>query len=207
MSSDLSLALFLAVGVLYFINARQQRERIVRLAKALHPHQIERLMQGLIEGYLRAMGEAHAERRTQVLATLQDNEAKLRAQLLRLAEDFGRGTDASARVSRIAVGLPWATQLLPDLAFDLRRVLAIHADGVARAMDNAAALDERDRAYAITAELLLLQHSCHWYCKSRNVASARLLARHRTSWAQAIAGVTPQTRAAYLALITGQKAR
>lgn len=206
MPSNFTLALVLVVGALYVVNTQQQRARVVRLARALHPYQIERLMQSLIEGYLRAMGEAQAERRTQVLATLQDSESRLRTQLQRLAADFGKTPASSARVSRIAFGLPWATQALPGLSFDLRRLLAIHAEGVARAMDNARALSERDRAYAVTAELMLLQHSCHWFCKSRNVATARLLARHHTAWAQAVQGVTPETRAAYLALITGQAA-
>jgi hypothetical protein len=204
MSSDFILALILVIGVLFFVNIQQQRARIVLLARALHPYQIERLMQSLIGDYLRAMGETQAERRTQVLGTLQDSEHRLRAQLQRLAADFGQTPAARARVSRIAFGLPWATQVLPGLTFDLRRALAIHADGVARAMDNARSLTERDRAYAITAELMLLQHSCHWFCKSRNIASARLLARHHTSWAQTVEGVTPETRTAYLALITGQ---
>lgn len=207
MPPNFTLPLLLVIGVLYVINAQQQRARIVLLARALHPYQIERLMQGLIEGYLRAMGEPGAERRSQVLATLQDSENRLRTQLQRLAGDFERIPAARARVSRIAFGLPWATQLLPGLSFDLRRALALHAAGVARAMDNADARSERDRAYTLTAELLLLQHTCHWFCKSRHVASARLAARHHTSWAQAIAAVTPSTRAAYLALITGQAAK
>jgi len=83
MSSDFILALVLVIGVLFFVNIQQQRARIVLLARALHPYQIERLMQGLIGDYLRAMGETQAERRTQVLATLQESEHRLRAQLQR----------------------------------------------------------------------------------------------------------------------------
>lgn len=207
MSPNLFLDLIVFVGVLYFVNARQQRTRIVLLAQALHPFHIEKLMQGLIEGYLRAMGESDEARRSQVLAMLEISETQLQSQLQRMATDFERTPAAQARISRIAFGLPWATQLLPTLAFDLRRALAIHAAGITRAMENPQGLNARDRAYTITAELLLLQHTCHWFCKSRNVASARLLARHRTAWQQAIAAVTPETRNAYLALITGQQAR
>ena len=54
------------------------------------------------------------------------------------------------------------------------------------------------------AELLLLQHTCHWYCKSRTVASARMLARHQTPYPQLVASVSPATRQAYLALTRGQ---
>ena len=40
----------------------------------------------------------------------------------------------------------------------------------------------KDRAFAILAEMLLMQHTCHWYCRSKAVASARMLARHQTSY-------------------------
>ena len=50
-------------------------------------------------------------------------------------------------------------------------------------------------------ELFLLQHTCHWYCKSRLVASGRMLARHGTSYHQLLAAVRPRTRADYLALV------
>ncbi|QXL85585.1 hypothetical protein [Comamonas sp. NLF-1-9] len=206
MASDLLLWLALGAAALFIVNAQQQRERVSLLAKVLQPYQVERLMQTLIEGYLRAMGERDGARRSQVLATLQGSEAQLCEQLQRLAKDVQRMPAAQARISRLAFGLPWATQWLAGLSFDLRRALAVHANGIARAMANEAALSERNRAYTVTAELLLLQHTCHWYCKSRNVASARLLARQRTAWPQVIAAISEPTRRAYLALITGQTA-
>lgn len=43
-------------------------------------------------------------------------------------------------------------------------------------------------------------HSCHWFCKSKVVASARLLARHQTSHDQVLRSVTAETRQAYCAL-------
>lgn len=65
---------------------------------------------------------------------------------------------------------------------------------------NDAGLSPRDKAFTMTAELLLMQHTCHWFCKSKTVASARTLARHQTPHAQLVAAVSPETRAAYLAL-------
>lgn len=59
----------------------------------------------------------------------------------------------------------------------------------------------RSRARVILAEMLLMQHSCHWFCKSRTVASARLLARQQTSHEQVVATVTPDTRSAYATLV------
>lgn len=57
------------------------------------------------------------------------------------------------------------------------------------------------RAFAILAEVLLMQHTCHWYCRSTSVASARMLARQRTSYEQLVQAVLPQTRQAYLRLV------
>ena len=51
------------------------------------------------------------------------------------------------------------------------------------------------------AELFLMQHSCHWFCKSKAVASARLVLRHQTAYEQVVKSVAPDTRQAYLTLI------
>jgi hypothetical protein len=42
-----------------------------------------------------------------------------------------------------------------------------------------------------------MQHSCHWFCKSRWVASARMLARHQTRYVQLLEAVSEPTRIAY----------
>jgi hypothetical protein len=46
-----------------------------------------------------------------------------------------------------------------------------------------------------------MQHTCHWFCRSKAVASARTMARHKTSYAQVLASVAPDTRNAYNSLI------
>jgi hypothetical protein len=51
------------------------------------------------------------------------------------------------------------------------------------------------------AEMFLMQHSCHWFCKSRTIASARMLRQHQTSYEQALHVVSPETREAYLAVL------
>ena len=83
-------------------------------------------------------------------------------------------------------------------------LLAIHAHGFGRVVDapahHALPLPPRDRAYTMLAEMLLMQHSCHWFCKSKVVASARLLARHQTSHDQVLRSVTAETRQAYCVL-------
>jgi len=191
-----------ATGV-YLLNGQQQRQRIALLSEHLAPYQIERLMQTLTQGYLRAMGEAGAERRQQVLDVLAPTEAQLCEQFGRFVASFARVDGAQARVSRLPLGLPFAQQLLPGSTFDMRQALAVHARGIARALHNEDALAPRERAYVMTAELLLMQHTCHWFCKSKAVASARMLARHQTPHAQLVGSVSPQTRAAYLALTGG----
>jgi hypothetical protein len=53
------------------------------------------------------------------------------------------------------------------------------------------------------AEMFLMQHSCHWFCRSKTIASARMLAQHQTRYEQALDAVSPETREAYLAVING----
>ncbi len=47
----------------YVVNAQQQRRRIALLAHHLGHYQIEKLLETLTQGYLRALGESDAERR------------------------------------------------------------------------------------------------------------------------------------------------
>jgi hypothetical protein len=46
-----------------------------------------------------------------------------------------------------------------------------------------------------------MQHSCHWFCRSKTIASARMLAQHQTRHEQALEAVSPETHQAYLAVI------
>ncbi len=184
----------------YVVNAQQQRRRIALLAHHLGHYQIEKLLETLTQGYLRALGESDAERRDQIWTLLNISEIQLSEQFQRFAAEFGRVDAQHARVSRLPVGLPFALQLFPAASFDMRQALTIHAQGIARVVRNEAARAPRDKAYMLTAELFLMQHTCHWFCKSRTVASARMVARHQTPHAQLVASVSPETRAAYTAL-------
>ena len=53
----------------------------------------------------------------------------------------------------------------------------------------------------MTAELMLMQHTCHWFCKSRTVASLRLVARHKTPYEQVLQSIAPATLKAYEKLV------
>ena len=198
----LFLATLIATGV-FVLNAKQQRERVALLASYLGNYQIEKLMENLTEGYLRALGESDAERREQVWNLLRTTELQLSEQFTRFTADFTRVDPLQARISTLPLALPFADRWLPRASFDMRQALAIHAQGIERAVRNESGLSLRDKAYTLSAELFLMQHTCHWFCKSRAIASARLMARHKTPHAQVLASVTPATRAAYIALLGG----
>ncbi|MBU4422228.1 MAG: hypothetical protein KKG12_00415 [Gammaproteobacteria bacterium] len=187
------------------VNHQQQRKRIALLASHLGQYQIEKLMEALTEGYLRALGESTPERREQIWRLLATTESQLSEQFNRFAAEFAQVNEADARVSRFAMAIPFASQLFPGTTFDMRKALAIHARGIEAMARNAAHLTPRDKAFTMSAELFLMQHSCHWFCKSKTIATARMLARHKTPYEQLVDSVSPQTRNAYLALVKGGK--
>ena len=193
----LILAMVVATAIAFF-NAQQQKKRIALLSRTLGQYQIEALMENLTQGYLRALGEDDAERRDQIWSLLTSAETAIADQFGRFTHDFSKVDAASARVSKLA--LPWASRLFPSASFDLREAFRIHAQGIADAVANRAQRSPRDKAFTLSAELFLMQHTCHWYCRSRTIASARLLRRHQTRHEQVLASVAPQTRRAYGAL-------
>lgn len=199
----LPIAVSFAAG--WMLKARQQRARVALLGHFLSRYRIEKNMETVTQGYLRALGEADPARQAQVWAVLDAPERELSAHVTRLAADFALADPKLTRVSKLPVWAPFASSVLPS--FDMREALAVHARGIRRAIEAGASASARDRAFTISAELLLLQHTCHWFCKSRLVASARMLSRHRTSYDQLLAAVQPQTRDEYLALVrTGPRA-
>lgn len=184
----------------YLLKTREQKKRIVLLAGHLGRYQIETLMENLTEGYLRCLGEDDPERREQIWKLLDSTADTLAGQFERFVADFAHVEEADARVSKLPLALPFA-QLLPGASFDMRRALAIHARGIADAAANTLRHTPKSKAYLMSAELFLMQHTCHWYCRSKAVASARMLARHKTSYAQLLDAVAPATRRDYRALV------
>ena len=179
-------------------NSLEQRRRVLILGRFLRRYQIESLMQTLVDGYLRAMGEQEAERRQSIWSMLKQTENQLEGQFQSLLTDLAAEADPRRlRASTLPLSLPLATRWLPTSTFSLHDILLVHGEGISRVIANAAGLSERDRAFCLTAELLLMQHSCHWFCKSRWVASARMLARHQTSHVQLLDAVSEPTRRAY----------
>lgn len=198
----LILAILIATGT-FMLNAKEQRKRIALLGRHLAHYQIEKLMEALTDGYLRALGESTDERRNQIWSLLSTTESQLTEQFSRFAADFAKVDGAHTRVSRLSVSIPFAEKLLPGYTFDMRRALAIHARGIAHVAQNTSHLSPKERAFMMTAELFLMQHTCHWFCKSKTIATARMLARHQTPHEQLVTSVSAETRKAYLALIQG----
>ncbi|MBD8050342.1 hypothetical protein IC609_07280 [Limnohabitans sp. JUR4] len=196
----LSLLMLLAAA-LHWGNTQSRRQRTTLLAEHLQPFQIEKRMQQLTEAYMRALGETDLQRQSQIWQIQEPVEQQLSEEFKALAQSFGQVPAPQARTLKLA--LPGIDKLLPQSTFDTRRALQIHAEGIERAVRNEAGLAPRDKAFTLMAEMFLMQHSCHWFCRSRAIASARMLAQHQTHYAQALNGVSPETRQAYLALVNG----
>ena len=192
----LLLALFAGIA---FLNAQEQKKRVALLGHHLSQYQIETLMEKLSDGYLRALGEDDPERREQIWSMLATAEQAIAEQFSRFANDFSKVDPALARVSTLGFALPGASRWWPGASFDARDAFRLHAAGIA---DAAASQGRslRDKAFTLSAELFLMQHTCHWFCRSRAIASARLMRRHQTRHEQVLAAVTPRTRDAYRAL-------
>jgi hypothetical protein len=197
------LLMLIAFGILV-ANSRDQRQRIALLSSYLGKYQIEKLMESLTEGYLRALSESDPTRRAQIWNLLNSAELDLSAQFERFVTEFSRVDAQLARVSRFPVAFFPATRLFPGASFDMREALAIHARGIAQAVNQSRDSPGRDSAYTLSAEIFLMQHTCHWFCRSKALASARMMARHKTTYPQLVAAVAANTRHAYLALVNAQ---
>jgi hypothetical protein len=198
---DLLVVMLPLLVSLYLLNRQQQQLRIQRLAALLQPLGLEKLMEQLSTGYLRALGESDPVRNEPIWNLLAESEQRFGAQLQRLAEKAFQLSPEKARFSVWPMWAGLAARWLPVATFDMRELLNIHARGVAEVLRNPQGLERRAQAFTMSAEMLLFQHSCHMYCRSQGVASARLLARHQASHAQALGAASPSTRRAYRALL------
>ena len=196
--------LVLLIGLQY-LKTQWQRQRIALLGSHLSQHHIEKLMKSLTEGYLRALGEDDVERRSQIWGMLGTAENELSQQFGQFSEGFSKVWGDKALVSTLPVTVPYADKLFPQATFDMRQAIRIHAQGIASAAQNQQNLSQRDKAFLMSAELYLMQHTCHWFCRSKAVATARMLAMHQTTYEQLIASVSAETRQAYCKLIRHPK--
>ena len=196
----LSLLLILATGI-HWLNTQGQRKRTALLAEQLRPYQIEKHMEQLTGAYMRALGETDPERQLQILQLQEQAEQQLASEFQNLAREFAKLPAPLTRAFKVA--LPFIDQLSPKASFDMRRMLEVHAEGIQRTVNNLQGFSPKERSFRMMGEMFLMQHSCHWFCKSKTIASARMLTQHQTRYEQALDGVTPETRKAYLAVVQG----
>ena len=69
--------LVIAAFVAYAFQRRDERQRIALLGSHLGQYQIEKLMETLTEGYMRALGEPEAARQAQIWSMLSTTETSL----------------------------------------------------------------------------------------------------------------------------------
>ena len=130
----------------WVLKVRQQQRRVALLGRFLSPYSIEKNIEMVTQGYLRALGEDDPARREQVWNLLRSNELELCRQVSQLASDFAMADAASTRVSKLPIWLPFAAGLAAS--FDMRKALRVHAQGICRAVE-ADATSGRDRAFVI----------------------------------------------------------
>ena len=74
---DLFILVMLIAFAAYSVKLKEQNKRIALLGNHLEKHQIEKLMESLTQGYLRALGESDPERQVQVWRFLATAETDL----------------------------------------------------------------------------------------------------------------------------------
>ncbi len=193
--------LFVLATAIHWLNTQGQRQRTGLLAEQLRPYQIEKHMEQLTGAYMRALDEKDAERQQQILQLQAPAEDQLAEEFQNLAREFAKLPAPVTRAFKVA--LPYIDQLSPKATFDMRRMLEVHAQGIERTVRNLQGLAPKARAFRMMGEMFLMQHSCHWFCRSKTIASARMLTQHQTRYEQALDAVSPETRQAYLALVQG----
>lgn len=192
----------LAAAVAYFFQRRDEHRRILLLGAHLGQYQIEKLMETLTEGYMRALGDPTPERQQQIWSMLTTTETALTEQFRRFVADFSRLDAETTRASKLPLSIFYTRSWLPRSTFDFRLVLAVHAQGICSVIErDGQSVSPKEKAFTLLAELFLMQHSCHWFCKSKTVASTRLVLRHQTPYEKVLESVAPATRQAYNALL------
>lgn len=194
---DFFLTVLLAAVVWRVLCLRYQRGHIALLGSHLANLQLERHMETLTQGYTRAIHEKDESRQLQVLDTFAQTEHAVAAQVQKLADAMQKEYPQAAAMGVLPFCVPYAERFLPGVTRDFRSLLHIHAASLRHVVDNEGGWDAKARAYHLSAALYLFQHSCHWYCKSKGVADARLMLRHQVNHQKVLESVPEATRTAY----------
>lgn len=200
---DVVVILLMVIMAWWMLCQRYQRTHIALLGRHLANFQLERHMETLTQGYTRAIHEDSEARQYQVLETFAQAERNMATQVQSVANAMQKESAQAAGMCTLPFCVPYIERFLPALTRDFRALLHIHATGLRHVVDNEDQRDPKDRAYQLSAELYLFQHSCHWFCKSRAVADARLALRHQVQHQKALESVSAVTRNAYLRWLQG----
>lgn len=203
---NIAFTLLIVFAVWQVLRARYQRTHIALLGRQLANFQLERHMETLTQGYTRAIHEDTESRQIQVLETYAQTERVVASQTQSLASAMQKESAQDTAMGVHAFCIPYIERLLPGWTRDFRALLQLHAAGLRHVVDNAGEWDAKTRAYHLSAELYLFQHSCHWFCKSRAVADARLMLRHQVDHRKVLDSVSDTTRTAYLRWLSGVEA-
>ena len=126
--------LALLFAVLYFVKSKQQFARISLLGAHLGRYRLEKLMEDLSEGYLRALDEKDGDRQQQLWNHLEQKEVQLSDQLQRLALDFAQVQSPLVKVGKWPVApvrpdiQSWHVPWWPHLHKDVRQQYNRHLD-------------------------------------------------------------------------------
>lgn len=201
---DIAFILLLTVFVVWqVLRSRYQRERIAFLGHHVAGLQLERHMETLTQGYARAIHEQDPNRQLQILETFAPAERAAAAQIQTLADALQKADPQLTLMAPFSFCVPYAERFLPVKMRDFRQLLQVHAKGFRYVADNDGQWDPKTRAFHLSAELYLFQHSCHWFCKSRLVADARLQVRHQLTHQKVLDSVSEVTRAGYARWLAG----
>lgn len=206
METTITLLMFIVAW--HALRARYQRMRIALLGRHLARLQIERHMETLTQGYARALREDTEARQLHVFEMFAATENAVAGQVQSLAKAMQEEDAVLTGMGTLPFCIPYAERFLPAaLTRDFRHLLQIHAAGMRHVLDGEPQWDAKDRAFHFSAELYLFQHSCHWFCKSRAVADARLMLLHQLKHEKVLESVSEPTRCAYLAWLSGSPPR
>lgn len=194
-----AMIVLLAVAVVWrVLSMRYQKAHIALLGRHLANHQLERHMETLTQGYTRAIQADSTSRQLQILETFAQTERAVASQAQAVAVALQQESLQQASLVTWPMCIPYAEHFAPSITRDFRALFQIHAEGLRYVVDNVPGWEPKQRAYHLSAELYLLQHSCHWFCKSRGVANARLQLRHQVEYQKVLDSVSETTRSAYV---------
>lgn len=194
---NLALLLLICLASWLLLRLHYQRAHISLLGRHLASLQLERHMETLTQGYTRAIHEDTEIRQQQVLESFAATEEAVAVQVQALADAMQQEDKESTSMGVLSICVPYIERFWPVMTRDFRQLLQIHAAGLRHVVNNVEELDSKSRAFHLSAELYLFQHSCHWYCKSRTVADARLMLRHQVEPKKVLDSVSAPTRSAY----------